>query len=117
MIFQIVTNKFGCKDTTSRVLKLKQSYAIYIPNTFTPNYDGTNDGFKAKGYNIIEFHITIFDRWGHKVFESDDMDVAWDGHTKGSSEPIKDDVYVWKANVVDVNNKAHDLVGHVTLLK
>jgi gliding motility-associated-like protein len=117
VIFQIVSNKFGCKDTTSRVLKLKQSYAIYIPNTFTPNYDGTNDGFKAKGYNIVEFHITIYDRWGHKVFESDDMDVAWDGHTKDSSEPIKDDVYVWKANVVDINKKAHDLVGHVTLLK
>lgn len=117
VIFQVVTNKFGCKDTTSLMLKLKQSYALYIPNTFTPNDDGTNDGFKAKGYNIVEFHLTIYDRWGHKVFETSDMDNAWDGKTKNSDEPIKDDVYVWKANVVDVNNKTHDLVGHVTLLK
>jgi len=117
VIFQIATNKFGCSDTTSKTLKIKQSYAIYIPNTFTPNDDGTNDGFKAKGYNIIKFKLTIFDRWGHKVFETTDMDNAWDGTTKGSSEPIKDDVYVWKANVIDINNKTHDLIGHVTLLK
>lgn len=117
IIFQVVTNKAGCSDTTSRILNIKPSYAIYIPNTFTPNYDGTNDGFKAMGYNIIKFNLKIFDRWGKLLFETDNMDNAWDGHAKGSSEPIKDDVYVWKASVVDINNKAHDLVGHVTLLK
>lgn len=117
VIFQIVTNKFGCSDTISKILKIKQSYAIFVPNTFTPNDDGKNDGFKAKGYNIVQFHMTIYDRWGHKVFETDNMDNAWDGTTRNSDEAIKDDVYVWKASVVDVNNKNHDLVGHVTLLK
>jgi gliding motility-associated-like protein len=117
VIFQIVTNQFGCTDTISRILNVKRSYAIYIPNTFTPNEDGTNDGFKAKGYNIVKFHMIIFDRWGHKVFETFDMDYAWDGTSKGSTEPIKDDVYVWKANVIDINNNPHKLVGHVTLLK
>lgn len=117
IIFQVVSNKYGCADTTSRIINLKQSYAIYIPNTFTPNYDGLNDGFRASGYNIIKFNLQIFDRWGKKIFETNDMNVSWDGHTKDSDEPIKDDVYVWKANVTDINNKAHDLVGHVTLLK
>jgi len=117
IIFQVVTNKYGCADTTSRIINLKQSYSIYIPNTFTPNYDGLNDGFKASGYNIIKFNLQIFDRWGKKIFETNDMNISWDGHTKDSDEPIKDDVYVWKANVTDINNKAHDLVGHVTLLK
>lgn len=117
IIFQVVTNKYGCADTTSRILKLKQTYAIYVPNTFTPNEDGLNDGFKALGYNIVKFEMRIYDRWGHLIFETNDMNNAWDGHTNNSSEPIKDAVYVWKANVVDINNKAHELVGHVTLLK
>ncbi len=59
IIFQVVTNKYGCADTTSRILKLKQTYAIYVPNTFTPNEDGLNDGFKALGYNIVKFEIDL----------------------------------------------------------
>jgi len=117
IIFQVVTSAHGCKDTASKILNLKKNYAIYIPNTFTPNYDGVNDGFKAVGYNINKFHLRIYDRWGHLVFETTDMNESWDGHTKNSSEAIKDDVYVWKASVVDVHNKSHELVGHVTLLK
>ncbi len=117
VIFQVVKNNYGCSDTTSRTLKIKKSFAIYIPNTFTPNEDGLNDGFMAKGYNIKEFSIRIYDRWGHVVFESNDINNAWDGRTKNSSEPIKNDVYVWQANVVDINNKTHQLTGHVTLLK
>jgi hypothetical protein len=45
------------------------------------------------------------------------MENQWDGHTKNSDEPIKQDVYVWKVQVVDILNKNHDLTGHVTLLK
>jgi len=117
IIFQVAKNKYGCADTVSQILKIKKSFAIYLPNTFTPNNDGLNDGFKAQGYNIKEFKIQIYDRWGHLVFETNDMNNAWDGRTRNSSEPIKDDVYVWKADVVDINNKTHNLIGHVTLLK
>jgi gliding motility-associated-like protein len=117
VIFQVVTNQFGCKDTASIIIKIKPSWEIFVPNTFTPNGDGLNDGFTAKGYNINKFNIQIYDRWGHLLFESNDIENKWDGHTKGSEEPIKQDVYVWKINVVDVFHKNHDLTGHVTLLK
>jgi gliding motility-associated-like protein len=113
----VVTNEFGCKDTASQIIKVKPSWIVYIPNTFTPNGDGLNDGFTAKGYNINKFNIQIYDRWGHLLFESNDMENQWDGHTKNSDEPIKQDVYVWKVQVVDIFNKNHDLTGHVTLLK
>lgn len=117
VVFQVVTNEFGCKDTTSQIIKVKPSWIVYIPNTFTPNGDGLNDGFTAKGYNINKFNIQIYDRWGHLLFESNDMENQWDGRTKNSDEPIKQDVYVWKVQVVDIFNKNHDLTGHVTLLK
>jgi gliding motility-associated-like protein len=117
IIFQVVKNEFGCADTTSSIIKVKPSFVIYIPNTFTPNGDGVNDGFFAKGVGINKFTIQIYDRWGHLLFETNDIDDAWDGNTKGSSEPIKQDVYVWRAQVVDVFNKNHELTGHVNLIK
>lgn len=117
MIVQVVKNEYGCADTIFEILKVKPSFVVYIPNTFTPNGDGLNDGFFAKGVGINEFKLMIFDRWGHKIFETNDINEAWDGTMKGSSEPIKQDVYVWKAYVKDVFNKNHDLTGHVNLIK
>jgi len=98
------------------MLDVKPSFVVYIPNTFTPNGDGINDGWFAKGVGISKFNVMVFDRWGHKIFETNDMDQAWDGHIKGSEEPIKQDVYVWKATVTDVFMKNHELSGTVTAL-
>ncbi len=117
VVWQVVTNQYGCKDTAAKIIKIKPSWQVYIPNTFTPDGNGLNDGFNAEGYNINKFNMQIYDRWGHLLFESNDINNKWDGHTKGSSEPIKQDVYVWKVQVVDVFNKTHDLTGHVSILK
>jgi gliding motility-associated-like protein len=117
MVFQVVMNNYGCGDTTYKELNIKPSWVLYIPNTFTPNGDGVNDGFFAKGYNIKNFNLKIFDRWGHILFETNDINEMWDGTTKGSNEPIKQDIYVWKANVKDVFDKNHNMTGHVSLIK
>jgi gliding motility-associated-like protein len=117
MIYQVVTTDHGCKDTAWKALNIKPSWVVYIPNTFTPNGDGLNDGFFAKGMGITQFNLKIFDRWGHILFETNDINEAWDGTTRGSAEPIKQDVYVWKASVKDVFNNTHALTGHVSLIK
>ncbi|MCW3076184.1 MAG: hypothetical protein JWO32_793 [Bacteroidetes bacterium] len=117
IIFQVVTTQYGCSDTAHKVLTVKPTYVIYIPNTFTPNGDGVNDGFAAKGVGIAQFNLQIYDRWGHKLFEANSINDEWDGTAKGSDEPIKQDVYVWKAHVKDILNKEHELIGHVSLIK
>nr|MBA3664531.1 PKD domain-containing protein [Bacteroidota bacterium] len=117
IIFQVVTTEYGCRDTAHKVLNIKPTWVIYIPNTFTPNGDGVNDGFQAKGVGISTFNLQIFDRWGHILFEANDINQQWDGTTKGSTEPIKQDVYVWKAEVRDILNHNHQLTGHVSLIK
>jgi gliding motility-associated-like protein len=117
LIVQFVSNEYGCKDTLIKILDVKPVFVIYLPNTFTPNADGLNDGFGAKGEGILQFAMQVFDRWGHVVFESNDIFNYWDGSVKGGNEPIKDDVYTWKVQVLDVNHKNHDLTGHVTVLK
>lgn len=117
IIYQVVKTEYGCADTTYKVLNIKPTWVVYIPNTFTPNGDGINDGFSAKGVGILQFNLQIFDRWGHKLFEANDINQHWDGTSKGSEEPIKQDVYVWKALVKDVFNRQHELTGHVSLIK
>ncbi|MBK7667568.1 MAG: gliding motility-associated C-terminal domain-containing protein [Sphingobacteriaceae bacterium] len=117
LIVQFAINSYGCNDTLIRIIDIKPGFAIYLPNAFTPNSDGVNDGFGAKGVGILQFEMQVFDRWGHVIFESNDIYNYWDGTVKGGEEPIKDDVYTWKVQVLDINHKNHDLTGHVTLLK
>ncbi|HET6991507.1 MAG TPA: PKD domain-containing protein, partial [Bacteroidia bacterium] len=68
------------------------SPAVYIPNCFTPNKDGLNEIFSAKGTDITSFHMEIFDRWGELIFQSSDINDGWDGFYKGNRVP--NDVYV-----------------------
>lgn len=57
---------------------------FYLPNSFTPNADGKNDNFTAKGTDIIFFHMLIFDRWGTLLCEINDLETGWDGSYKGT---------------------------------
>ena len=117
MVVQIVRNKYGCADTVYKVIDVKPTFVIYFPNVFTPNGDDLNDVFMAKGVGITKFAMQIYDRWGEEVFSTREMNYGWDGRRKGSFDPIKQDVYTWKAQVVDVFNQPHEYIGHVTLLK
>ena len=118
-IMQIVKNAYSCSDSIIKQIIIKPAYTIYIPNAFTPNSDGLNDQFKAVGFGIAQFKLQVFDRWGALVFESNDINSSWDGsiNGKGDSESTKQEVFVWKASVVDVLKENHQMVGHVTLLK
>jgi gliding motility-associated-like protein len=111
----IVQNSYGCSDTTQRLVVIDPNYVIYVPNAFTPNGDGLNDIFQAKGFYITKFDMQIFDRWGEQIFTSNDINKGWDGTIKGKI--IENSVYVWKVVVVDAKKKRHDLTGHVTLMK
>jgi gliding motility-associated-like protein len=118
-IMQVAVNSYGCRDSIIKQIEIKPAYVIYVPNAFTPNSDGTNDGFKAVGVGIAQFKLQVFDRWGALVFETDDINNAWDGSIKGKGdfESTKQEVYVWKAQVTDVLSEKHSMIGHVTLLK
>lgn len=89
--------------------------AIYVPNSFTPDGDGINDVFYAFGVDIKEFEMYIFNRWGEKLFYSDDMENGWNGIYQGSL--VKNDTYVWKVIYKDVLNKRGELIGTVTLIR
>lgn len=65
---------------------------LTMPNAFSPNGDGKNDTYKAKEYqSLVEFHATIFNRWGQKLYEWDDPAGEWDGKFNGKD--VKQGVY------------------------
>jgi gliding motility-associated-like protein len=111
-------NSLGCVDTAKRAITVYQEEVLYAPNAFTPNGDGNNDYFeifgKKDGWKQIQ--ILIFDRWGEKVFESNDMNFKWDGVYKG--ELMQPGVYVYLLRIVYTNNHTDKLhKGSLTLIR
>ncbi|MBL1233604.1 MAG: PKD domain-containing protein [Flavobacteriales bacterium] len=110
-----IENVYGCKDTTQKPLKIKPTFAIWIPNAFTPDGDNTNDYFTIKGYGIIQLETLIFDRWGEIVFNSIELEPKWNGVYKGKL--VKTDVYVYKVKARDIFGEWHDFTGRVSVIK
>lgn len=60
--------------------------AVYVPNIFSPNGDGINDEFKiftSPDYEILEYQLQLFDRWGALIFMTNDINNAWNGNWRG----------------------------------
>lgn len=110
----IVITEHGCADTIIKVIVIDEDFEIFVPNAFTPNADGTNDVFMAKGVGIQEFKMLIFDRWGNEVFASDDLYQGWDGTVRG--QDVQQDVYVWKIACTGKGLK-RELSGVVSLIR
>jgi gliding motility-associated-like protein len=114
-----VSTVHGCTDSISKVLRIDPDFALYVPNAFTPNDDGNNDGFLPKGVGVDEdkFKMWIFDRWGNMIWYTDRWGKSWDGRANGGAEIAQEDVYVWMIEVYDYTGKKHKYVGHVSLIK
>ena len=114
-----VTDSNNC--TTSDTIKINYQDCvipnIYIPNSFTPNGDGLNDVFNIKTTFIFsQFKLTIFNRWGEQLFESEDINKGWDGTYKGQPVPV--DVYVFQLTAtIKENNMNIKKTGKVTVVR
>jgi gliding motility-associated-like protein len=110
----IVTSPNGCTDTAEWRIEVRD-FVIYIPNTFTPNGDGDNDGFTAYGIGIATFDMMVFDRWGMLLYQTNDINRMWDGTFKGNV--VQMDTYVYKIRVRDVFGRQHEYIGHVNVVR
>ena len=113
----IVTDQYGCKDTTVTWIDTYLNSEIETPNIFTPNGDGVNDKFvpiKLKG--IIEIEGHIYNRWGLLMYNWDQLGMWWEGRTNQGDECVAGTYfYIIKAKGIDA--KEYEFKGHVTLLR
>jgi len=107
-------SQFGCVSYDEVCVVVTKDWNVYIPNTFTPNNDGVNDLFMPAGYGLTEISLTIFDRWGHQIFNSNDAMMGWDGKLKGKT--CEQGVYIYKAEIKTISGNVVEKTGHVTLL-
>ncbi|CAN5494741.1 hypothetical protein BH23BAC1_BH23BAC1_50750 [soil metagenome] len=101
--------------TNSNPVYTEQPVKVYFPSAFTPNGDGLNDEFIAKGKYIKDLNMKIFNRWGELVYFSDNVLEGWQGNYRGS--PAPEGTYVYKVEVTDFNNKTISLSGSFMLLR
>jgi gliding motility-associated-like protein len=93
-----------------------------LPNTFTPNGDGTNELFKPFPYRFIDrVEFKVFNRWGGLVFETSNPDIDWDGKNL-SGKDLKDGVYfyvcrVFESRVTGVQEQEAVLNGSIHLIR
>jgi gliding motility-associated-like protein len=111
----MVESPEGCRDTAWKVLEVKDDYALWIPNSFTPNNDGKNDAFMVKGFGYSDFTMDIFNRWGDHIFSTDNDSEGWDGSYNGTVAAM--DVYVYQVQIKDVFGNPHTYNGRVTLVR
>ena len=111
----IVTDANGC--TVAREIKKEETYPkLFVPNIFTPDGDGINDTFKPISPCIVNYQITIFNRWGHPIFISE-TGSEWDGTQDGKELPAG--TYIYRIDYSDPINPelAAQTKGRVVMYK
>ncbi len=120
------TSHEGCIDSMilSNALN-RENPIIRIPNAFSPNTGGSNGGYYSNGENSnevfhpvfgqapIEYQLRIFNRNGNLLFESDDLNIGWDGYFMQQLQPRG--VYIYKLRVKFENGEYIDRIGDVTV--
>jgi len=117
-----VTVSVSCSsDTASMLITVQEcdsSSIFFIPNSFSPNGDGVNDILFVRGSEIKSIKLSIYNRWGEKVFGTYNINTGWDGNYRG--KPLNSGVFSWYAEMEfeDANNPGQIYrKGNVTLVR
>lgn len=111
-----VTDVHGCEATAIEFYEPPMS--LFIPTAFTPDGDGLNDVFKAKGHHVADFHLWIFDKGGNLVFESTDLDTGWTGEgASGSGATAGDHIFPYRYVARTWSGEVREGHGSVVLLR
>jgi gliding motility-associated-like protein len=113
-----IANINGCTGSVtfnySGIQSVYGENLIWVPTAFSPNFDGVNDVLSIKSYNVKEYEINIFNRWGNLVFTSKNPNDVWIGNHKKAEQGIQNYMYVIKATF---NNGEKTLLkGDITVL-
>ncbi|MFN6014118.1 MAG: gliding motility-associated C-terminal domain-containing protein, partial [Flavobacteriales bacterium] len=112
-------SEYGCIDSATLYVTMNPDLIFYVPNAFTPDGDDYNNIFKpvfSSGYDLRNYSLMIFNRWGELIFETDQIGEGWDGTYRGNI--CQDGVYTWKFKVMNsITDRKEEHVGHVTLLR
>jgi gliding motility-associated-like protein len=114
----IALSDLGCADTVIVFVTIEDEYLIYVPNAFSPNFDGVNDVFMPRTEGVTDYKLYVYDRWGKLAFYTENLYEGWDGrHLNKGHEVSQEDVYVWKIEAKNKKGEPRVLKGTVSLIK
>jgi gliding motility-associated-like protein len=112
----IASNDAGCVDIDSVYIKVNPVEGIFVPSGFTPNSDGKNELFRPTiGLNLTLISFSVYNRWGQKLFETNQNDKGWDG--KWNGQPQSSGSFVWVISVKDQQGKLIEKKGSFVLIR
>ncbi len=116
---QIVTHPNGCRDTLLRLVDVIPDIRYHLPNAFTPNGDAVNDLYRGAGILVgaTDFNLSIWNRWGELVFETDNPDDGWNGRKFNSGAEAPNGVYVVLVTFTGPRGQPYQLKGFATLIR
>jgi len=114
-----VTDANGCTDVDTVVVNVIKEIVdcgdVFVPNAFSPNNDGINDTLFVRGKCISTMEFCIYNRWGEKVFESNNISTGWNGKYKNGTRNTG--VYVWYLIATMDDGTVVNKKGNVTLFR
>ncbi|MFN8292968.1 MAG: gliding motility-associated C-terminal domain-containing protein [Chitinophagales bacterium] len=113
----VAFNVGGCADTLTKTawVTVTERPALYVPNLFSPNDDGSNDIFKIEGGGFKKLELKIFNRWGEKIFETENAAFGWDGYVGG--EKAEPGIYVYHLSVTYETLNTQKISGTIILMR
>jgi gliding motility-associated-like protein len=111
----IAINAAGCADTLCQDVNAVIAALVDVPNAFTPQSGDINSKIFARGFGITKVKFIIWNRWGQKVFETNDKNIGWDGKYKGVVQPM--DVYAYTLDVEFFDGSKTTKKGDITLIR
>jgi gliding motility-associated-like protein len=111
----IVSDTDGCsaKDTVNIIVD--ESTDLFVPTAFAPDGNQLNQILYVRGKGIKDIEFVIYDRWGEKVFETNDMKQGWDGTFKGIK--LSTAVFVYYIKATYYSGEKVEKKGDVTLIR
>jgi gliding motility-associated-like protein len=105
----------NCKDEYTLPICILPPTDIFIPDIFSPNQDGINDLLMVRGKGIVELKFILYDRWGEKIFETEDAQKGWDGTFRGKAmDPA---VFVYYVKAVLTTGEKIERKGNISLVR
>jgi gliding motility-associated-like protein len=112
-----VTDTLGCMDSTLKVINVLDPLNYFVPNAFTPDGDGFNDSWSWSMVGAQALELLVFDRDGHLVYETDDLDGFWNGSVNGGSYYANDGLYPYLFKVTGKQGDTKLISGSVLLIR
>ena len=109
----------GCSNSTTKTVSILNSFELFAPNAFTPNFDDKNDDFMPEALTTwdIKFEMVIKNKSGHVIYSTTDKNLPWKGSLNNQGSILDEGLYFWQVVTYDLDGLPYQHIGKINLIK